>query len=265
MLAHILGRTKEFLYTNPDFRLTQKQQNGLAKLIKGRRQGMPVAYLLSYKYFYGLKFKVTPDVLIPRPETEMLVDRTLEIFPKLTAVIFGNRRLKPIKILEVGTGSGCVTISIAANLRDRLTRKQLRLIASDQSKKALAVARQNAQIHKAQIKFVQSDLLSNPELKEVSFDLIIANLPYLNRKWITGSIKFEPKQALFASNNGLALIDKLLRQISIRKRKPKFILLEFDPRQKSSLSKLIKKYLHKARSKFYRDYAKRWRFVVIKP
>ena len=247
IVTHVLGKNKTWVLVHADKKLSDQQLSKIRILIRQFKTGKPLAYLFGYKHFYGLKFKVTKDTLIPRPETELLVDQA--------ALLIKNKSIK--SVLDIGTGSGCIIISIAKSL----PKGKYNFMGSDTSGKVLAIAKQNAKTHKVKIKFLKSYLLD--ETGE-NFDLIIANLPYLDITWKNDSIKFEPKQALFAGKNGLALIERLLNQISEQKNKPKYMLLEFDPRQKQDLSKLIKKYLAGAETKFHRDYAGRFRLAIIK-
>ncbi|MFC1656829.1 N5-glutamine methyltransferase family protein, partial [Patescibacteria group bacterium] len=176
------------------------------KLIDKRKQHWPIAYLIHKKEFYGLSFYVDQNTLIPRPETEKLVNQTLKYIQKLAT----NHQL-PITILEAGTGSGCIAISIAKN-----TKIPVKIIASDICKKALLVAQKNANYHKVQIQFIQSDLLenvkkshfANPPAGEAGAtrdqrpDIIVANLPYITprvyAKLEPEITNFEPKKALLA-------------------------------------------------------------------
>lgn len=183
----------------------------------------PKAYKDGIKEFFGREFKVSPDVLIPRPETETMIEMVLSLagrsyLPgvKVPSSVLPERS----RILEVGTGSGCVAISLALELLSA------EVVASDVSSEALAIARENAEGFGAKVKFVQSDLLKNVE---GSFDVIVANLPYVDRSWnwISG-VGHEPELALYAKNGGLELIFKLIEQAKDR---TKYLILEADPCQ----------------------------------
>lgn len=165
-----------------------------------------------------------------------------------------------IKILDVGTGSGAIIISLAKTLSTKHLALSTQFYASDVSVKALKVARQNAKHHKAKIKFIHSDILENVRM---SPDVIIANLPYLDFRWKHRSIKFEPRQALFAKEGGLFYYRRLLQQVAARQHQPHLIYLEIDPRQKAGITSLIKKHLPQGKTKFYRDYSNKWRYVEI--
>ena len=197
---------------NPERELTSRQIDKLTSLAKRRMAGEPMAYILGYKDFYGLRFKVNKDVLIPRPETEMVIERLKDLKFK----DWGH----PVSILDVGTGSGAIAISLAKNFSIR--NSQFAIYASDISSAALKVAKGNAKTHKVKvkIKFIKSDLLKN--IKE-DFDIIVANLPYgwhgvKNRfSSVKDGLKFEPQQALYTKEKGLMEIRRLLEQISLRK------------------------------------------------
>ncbi len=284
LLSHILGRPKEFLYMNGEFKLTRIQTNRLTRMANRRLKGEPVAYILGYKDFYGLRFKVDRNVLIPRPETEELINLTISNFAKRSEKSVNHAAMKNrslagardgVKILDIGTGSGCIAIAVAK----LVTSDGLRVTASDISSAALKVAKKNAKLILGKksnsryyrtflpIKFVRSDLLAN--IKD-NFDIIIANLPYgwygvKNRfSSVKEGLKFEPVISLYTKEKGLMQIRRLLLQIAALKNKPKLVYLEFDPRQKSDLYKLIKKHLPKSKTQFHRDFNSLWRYVEIK-
>lgn len=263
LLAHVLGQSKEFLYVHSAYQLSANQQIKLQKLVKRRLKGEPVAYLVGYKDFYGLRFKVTKDTLIPRPETEELVELVKNQILKIK-----NKNLKPIRILDIGTGSGCIIVSLAKGLSAKGQEQRSTFFASDVSLKALKVAKENAKIHKVKVEFIQSDLLSKVKAN-LRFNIIVANLPYGWGEWRNNSsqntigLKFEPKQALFTKEKGIYLIRRLLYQVSLLKQKPNVVYLEFDPRQKQFLSKIIKKILPKSKQEFFKDISGKWRIVEI--
>jgi release factor glutamine methyltransferase len=272
LLEHILKKPKEFLFMNPEVRISENRKIRLEQMVKRRQKGEPIAYILGYKDFYGLRFKVDKDVLIPRPETEILVEKTIERLKDLR-LKDSNRALR---ILDVGTGSGCIAVCLGgccAKIPFALCKGNLcTVFASDISKKALKVAKENAKKHNVKVKFIHSDILACPVVNpssttgeniKMSFDIIIANLPYLPEKFIK-DLKFEPKTALYAKEKGLFLIHELLSQIAKLEKKPKYIFLEFDPRQKNLLQKLIKRILPKAEAKFYRDLNNFWRVAEVR-
>ncbi len=234
---------------NPEIKITKKQYNNLTKIIKRREKGEPVAYILGYKDFMGLRFKVNRDVLIPRPETEQLVYKVY-------------KGKKALKILDLGTGSGCIAIALAKQLQKSKIKYQV--TASDVSKKALKVARQNAQTHKVKIIFKHSDILQNVRM---SFDVIIANLPYVTSGdyyRLKQNLKFEPKMALTDGTNRWETYKRFFEEVGKRLNPRAVIFLEIDPRSISKILIWIKKYLPKAKVRFYKDVNRLWRYAIIK-
>ena len=132
LLAHVLNKSREFIISHPETKTNKRQINKLNKAVNKRLNSVPLPYILGYKYFYGLKFLVNKSVLIPRPETELMVDEALKnITPSP----------QPITIMEVGTGSGCVIISIIKNLYLKSKTLSLKFFATDISRSALVVAK----------------------------------------------------------------------------------------------------------------------------
>lgn len=259
LLAHMLKKPKEFIFLHPETILSTLHYKKVMQCVRRRQKSEPVAYILGYKDFLGLRFKVSRDVLIPRPETEWVVDRIMNQELEI-------KNGEPLQILDLGTGSGCIIISLAKLLSPKRLDLNPSFYASDISKKALMVARQNAKAHHVKIKFIQSDLL---EKIKINPDIIIANLPYGWSEWKnntsaeTKGLKFEPREALFTKDRGLYHINRLLKQVAQRKNKPIIIYLEFDPRQKTELAKNIKKYLPEGDAKFHKDFNGFWRYVEI--
>ena len=202
LLAHILQKPRTWVLAHPEVELTAAQQNELERSTARRQQGEPLPYILGHWEFYGLDILVSPAVLIPRPETELLVERALEWLRSHP----GCRNLA-----DIGTGSGCIAIALAANLPDA------QVIASDISPQALEIAQQNAAHQRVteHITFVQADLLNMPEDHcAMPFDLIAANLPYIPRQTLLNLPVYhtEPSLALDGGEDGLDLIRRLLEQ-----------------------------------------------------
>ena len=249
---------------NTAHRLTRIQTSKLTRMVQRREKGEPMAYILGYKDFYGLRFKVNKNVLIPRPETEYLIER-------LKDLKFKDYK-QPIRILDVGTGSGAIIISLlklmtvikGQPLDDRHQGKwKMEFFASDISSAALRVARQNAKIHKVKVKFIKSDLLKN--LKFVP-DIIVANLPYVPRKIYDlrfKDLRFEPKGALVDPVKDFDIYERLLKQISTLPSLPQAIFLEIDPKTKNYVINYVINYLPKAKIKFHKDFNNLWRFAEI--
>jgi len=191
----------------------------------------PEAYKRGVQDFYGRDFLVTPGVLIPRPETEMMIDAVLSLagVPILPGVEAPGALIPSrAKILEVGTGSGCVAVSLKLGLPES------EVYAVDISYDALAVAKKNAKKFNAKINFLKSDLMDGVR---GDFDVICANLPYVDKNWDwldRKSLSFEPELALYAEGGGLELIKKLIQQASGRCH---FLILEADPCQHEKIKK----------------------------
>lgn len=236
LLRHVVKEDDVFLLTHNSELITNAQYQKFRRLIRRRKKGEPIAYLVGHKEFFGLDFFVNKDVLIPRPETEILVEESLG---HLTSQSMNREGTNNLDILDIGTGSGCIIVSIAKNIPPDTG--LLRLFASDISAKALTVAKKNAR-HQGlydNIRFLNSDLFSNPRLPS-KLDLIVANLPYLNRHK-TGikhtirpekiGLEFEPPQALYVRNNGFELIERLLHLLPHKLKKTGIALLETDESQ----------------------------------
>ncbi len=240
----------------------------------------PAAYSKGWVEFYKLKFKVSPDVLIPRPETELLVDEVL--------------RLKPCVVLDVGTGSGNIAISIAKNLSLHLRGGKLKVVATDVSERALDVARQNAKFHQVEdkIDFVESNLLSNVISSSLSVRarlradglnysegyilrqhpqndnfIIVANLPYIPTDRIDhldSSVKeFEPHLALDGGEDGFGLYRKLFEQMREKNLVPKYLIAEIDYTQGDLAVAVVKEYFPEAEVEVRLDLAHRQRILVV--
>lgn len=196
----------------------------------------PLAYKTGVQDFYGREFIVTPDVLIPRPETEQIIDTVLSLAGRqyLPGVKPPKRQLphNPV-ILDVGTGSGCIAVTLALEMPNTT------VYATDISKPALEVATKNAAKHGASITTIISHLLDKVKTRQIPTpDIVVANLPYVDYEWDWidhRALSFEPSIALYADKHGLALILQLIEQASelgIR-----FLVLEADPCQHDSIAK----------------------------
>jgi len=198
LLGHVLRQPRAYLLAHPEATLSDSNQAQYKALLTRRELGEPIAYLTGLREFYGLEFLVTPDVLIPRPETELLVDLALEKIPHDT----------PMQVLDLGTGSGAIAITLAK------LRPQAQVTAVDASRQALAVAQQNAaRLGTPNITFIESNWFSG--LSESSrFELIVANPPYVaesDSHLNQGDVRFEPISALTAGLDGLDAIRHIVQ------------------------------------------------------
>ena len=246
LLAHILDKPREWLFTHSDSEVSMSKLAKFHEFEEKRTAGKSVAAIIGQKEFFGLDFFVDENVLIPRPETEILVE---EVINTLTHHLSGGLT-KNVNLLDVGTGSGAIAIAVKKNL------PACRVAASDISKEALAVARKNAVNIGVEVEFIESDLLGEISGK---FDVLAANLPYVpeGSTEIQKSVAdFEPRKALFAGVDGLDLIRKLLLQIAELPKRPKFVLLEFGGgEQVEVLKKLAEELLPASKIEFIRDLA----------
>lgn len=242
-----------------------------------RLAGGPKQYIRGWCEFYKLKFKITHDVLIPRPETELLVDEILKFYTLPPQE--GRVNPIPFTLIDVGTGCGNIAISIAKNRNGHPG--GVHIIATDISKKALKVAKQNAKLHGVQdkIEFVQSDLLNTIAS---SVDIIVSNLPYIPSAripYLEPSVKdHEPLIALDGGPDGFDLYRKLFQQISKRMHNPgldlnaqtgigklKLIVCEIDYTQGELAVNEAQKYFPDAQIEVKHDLAKKQRILVIQP
>lgn len=193
LLMHALGLTRVQLITQGERALSESEASRLSELVQRRVNGEPIAYIVGTREFYGLEFDVTPDVLIPRPDTELLVELALQHLPQGGTV------------LDMGTGSGAIAVAIAHS------RPDAKVIALDVSEAALAVAKGNATKHGANVEFIRSDWFD--ALGERQFDMIVSNPPYIvsgDRHLGEGDLRFEPLSALTDHDDGLSAIRKIL-------------------------------------------------------
>ena len=256
LLAYLINKDKEFVHTHPNHRLSWLQRLCFYYYSKKIENNYPLAYISKNKEFYGLNFFVNKNVLVPRPDTEIMVDETIKKIKKDSILI------------DVGTGSGCIAISIVKNISFRI-----KTIAIDISSKALCVAKNNSRKHKTNIQFFQGNLLkpviNNPRLlKKKKVIFITANLPYLSIKQYNKehSIKHEPKNALVATNIGLEFYIKMLQQVKQIKQianLPISIFMEIDPQQKNLIQNIIAKNFSKAKVEIKKDLAQRDRLVIL--
>ncbi len=225
LLAHVLDQPKEAIVAHPEVALDAAMARRYAALIERRGAGVPVAYLRGYKEFYGLRFSVDERVLVPRPETELLVD-----------AVRAHARGRPLTVVDLGTGSGAIAVALA------VSEPVLRVIAVDVSTDALDVARSNAGENHATVEFRAGDLLA-PITERV--DVVAANLPYLcldELADLTGdraSLAHEPRLATFAGADGLALVRRAIADLPRVLAPDGAAFFECDPPQVAAVSALL--------------------------
>lgn len=218
ILAHTLRKNRTWLHAHVDDVIDPRFVDIANARAELRLERVPVAYIIGHKEFYGRRFHVTPDTLIPRPETEPLID----IVKDHVASHPQTRQL-----VDVGTGSGCIGITA------KLECPNLHVTLTDTSKQALAIASKNADMHNIEARLLESDLLAQYPLKA---DIIVANLPYVDREWPTPpELDQEPALALYADAHGLAMIQRLLDEAPRSMAPNAILILEADTRQSRSI------------------------------
>lgn len=228
LLLHALQLPRATLLAHPDRSLTPNQQALYDTLITRRLRNEPVQYITGQQEFYGLLLRVTPAVLIPRPETEHLAESVLHRLPQ-------NR---PVTIADIGTGSGAIAIALAVHLPDA------QITALDLSPEALLIARFNAEAHKvsSRIRFLHSDLLSAVPHEEV-FDAIVSNPPYIpesDRPTLHPEVRdHEPSSALFSGPEGLEIYRRLIPQARAALKPGGLLALEIGHGQREALAALL--------------------------
>ncbi len=269
ILAGPLRRPREYLLAHPESNLSSALRRRFKTLEKKRLAGWPIAYLVGRQEFYGLAFQVNPAVLIPRPETELLVETILDALVERIKKSREKTALNDTVVLDLGTGSGAIIIALAKECKRRFPArfKKILWLASDVSGAALKVARTNAwRLGINKIKFYRGDLLAPIKKFLAGKDLLIAaNLPYLTPKQIQASptIKKEPRLALKAGPDGLKYYRRLLQQLARIKYSSLALLIEIEPGQKKKIMAWAQKYLPQAKIDFKRDLAGKTRMMRL--
>ena len=225
LLSKTLNKSREEILTNLDQIISEESISVFEKYLKRRKNKEPIAYILEEKEFWSKSFKVSKDTLIPRPETELLVDKLIKIFNG-----------KQISILDIGTGSGCIIISLLSNLEKSFG------TGIDISKDAILIAKKNAKNHqlKNRVKFFKK---STDSLFGKKFDLIVSNPPYIEKKDIKNLSddikKYEPIMALDGGNDGLDLIKKFIYKSTQILKIKGTLALEIGKEQFKKVSKIL--------------------------
>jgi release factor glutamine methyltransferase len=227
LLLHVLGKSKSWLLAHSNEQLAASEASRYGELLDRRYRGEPIQYIVGEAEFYGLPFRVTPDVLIPRPETEHLVEKAFELAAGFHA----------LRIVDIGTGSGCIAVALARHV------PQARITAIDLSAPALAVARQNAErnLVSHRIRFLQGDLLAPVACEQ--FEIIVSNPPYVplaDRASLAVEVRdHEPAVALFAGPDGLELCRRLIPAAFAALIPGGFLLLEIGHGQSEAIAALL--------------------------
>jgi release factor glutamine methyltransferase len=217
LFTEILNCDRLSLYLNKNLILDKGKSDLVCSVLKKRICGEPLHYILGKIEFMGLEFKVTPDVLIPRPETEILVETAINLVRSLDLPVTKTR------VLDMGTGSGCIAVSLAKILPG------IKIWAVDISNRALKVAKSNAKRHGVKADFLKSDLFNSPALETAAYDIILANPPYIASAEIdklSRDLKYEPAIALDGGGDGLDFYRRLVPASSLYLREGGFLMME---------------------------------------
>jgi len=252
VLTNLLNCDRLSLYLNKDTNLNSDKSALLSSILKRRALGEPVQYILGKAEFMGLEFKVDKRALIPRPETEIMVEAAIE---KLNLSGIASPR-----ILDLGTGSGCIAIAIARLM------PAADVWATDISASALQLARENAGLNKVKVKFARSDIFSAAELKNEKFDLIISNPPYIAEgdfHSLAKEISFEPQLALKAGRDGLNFYRRIISEAGVYLKENGLLIFEVGINQACFVKEMLEKKGFKQVS-LSRDYNNIERIVTAK-
>lgn len=226
LLAHVLKKERSYLRAWPEMVLLDNQLKAFATLIKRRQEGHPIAYITGTREFWSRYFLVSPDVLIPRPETELLIDIAQQKF----------QPHQSLNILDLGTGSGAIAITLALEF------KQANVIAIDSSASALTIAKENAKrLNANNVEFISSDWFKN--VPNNTFDLIVSNPPYIcnsDPHLSEGDVRFEPTSALVSEQQGLRDIEHIISCAPRFMHDDSYLLFEHGYQQGNDVQNLLK-------------------------
>jgi release factor glutamine methyltransferase len=265
LLAEALKRNdlthdRAWIIAHPEFALPTTIMDVYQDFLSQRESNKPVAYITGHKEFFGRDFACDQRALIPRPETEHLVQATLDLLTQNPA--------KTYAILELGTGCGNIITTLAAELTTR--NQPFSAIATDIAPEALSLAQQNATNHTAaHIQFIQADLFDHPDLVSHQADVLIANLPYVEDTWRhdpqaqADVVFFEPEIALFGGPDGLDIYRRFFTQAAAHLTSTGFVIIEYGERQTEYLLPIIKAAMPDYAVTVHQDYAGLDRYVII--
>lgn len=229
IIAHTIKKGRTYLHAHPDELLDPRSEEIANARLALRLERVPVAYIVGHKEFYGRRFTVTTATLIPRPESEAMIDALKDVLPQNQSLFTEKKR----RLIDVGTGSGCIGITA------KLEISELDVTLADVSTQALTIASKNADQLHATVHVLKSDLLTDYAFNP---DIILANLPYVDETWERSpETNHEPRLALFAPDHGKALIYKLITQAGHRLAPKGLLLIEADPSQHDDIIRFAAK------------------------
>lgn len=234
LFTQILNCNRLSLYLNRNLKLNKEKSYLISRVLKKRILGEPIHYILGKVEFMGLEFKITKDVFIPRPETEVLVETVIKY-------VHGTRYpLAGTNILDIGTGSGCIAVSLAKLLPDA------QLTATDISQKAIEVARYNAVLNKVaeKIRFIESNLFARYTVHRTRYDIIVSNPPYIPTEEIKNlqpEIQYEPRIALDAGADGLVFYRRIVGDSHHYLKDGGYLIMEIGYNQRAAIEEILQK------------------------
>jgi len=227
LLAHTIRHPRTWLHAHIDEALDDRQIEIANARVDLRKSYVPIAYIIGHKDFYGRQFKVSPATLIPRPESEAIIELLSQYLPDTQPL---DTSIASKRLVDIGTGSGCLGITA------KLEHPELEVTLLDMSADALRIAEKNADLLSASVTIQKSNLLADYAF---SPDIVLANLPYVDESWERSpETQHEPAMALFASDNGLKLVRKCFDQLSHRTNTGAVAIFEADPRQWDVIEKI---------------------------
>jgi release factor glutamine methyltransferase len=245
LLRQVFADKNIFLKQQTIF-LDSEKRKFLEEAKKAYKKGMPLAYLLGKEEFYGLEFKINPSVLVPRNETEIITEKTIELIK--------NNNLG--EMLDLCCGSANIAITIKKLFQDKI-----KVWASDISANAIAVAKSNAKYHKVKINLRKGNLFN--AFRGRKFDIIASNPPYIGKAEIKGSLKYEPKIALAARSHGMYYIERILKNAHLYLKKRGFLVLESGYKHKEPINSILEKTGKYEIIEWIKDYGGNFRGVIL--
>jgi release factor glutamine methyltransferase len=239
ILSKLLNKDNIFLHLNPEYEFDEEE---FLKIIGLRKKEYPLEYIFNEVYFYGEKFYIEEGILVPRDDTEPLIDVAIKEFNSFTKAT----------VAEIGVGSGIISITLAKKF------PQFKFIATDINPKAIEISKINAKTYNVNVDFRLSNLLDEIDEK---IDIIISNPPYVEEEWEFDALKYEPEEALFAKDNGTFLLKEIVKEGI--KREVKLLICEFGYNQKKLMCDFFKS-LNVENYYFYKDLSGNTRGFVIK-
>lgn len=255
VFTEILNCNRTSLYLDRSLHWDRDKSLAVSKVIKRRMTGEPLQYILGKTEFMGLEFKVNADVLIPRPETEILVEKAIALTHNLETGVH-----KP-RILDMCTGAGCIAVSLAKFIIP------LKIDAVDVSREALGVAQANARAHRVEVNFILSDLFNSCSLKPYSYDIIVSNPPYIPSAEIDNletEVKCQPAIALDGGRDGLDFYRRIIAQAPRYLRKNGFLAMEIGFNQREAIKDIFRDYSNFEIVEVVKDYSQIDRIIVAK-